>query len=336
MKSCILKITITDSVERLDQAILRTIKDLTQKESPVSRKQLKLLLHSIRLSAALKLPRGVHEIFLPTDLYQTLLSSRRQKVPALAAAGFHLPILYEDENLLILNKTSGIASLPLNEQENQTAVNFALQYEPKLQGIGTKGLEPGLVHRLDTETSGVLVFAKTQDYFEKLVHLWKQKGNPKGDELEKTKKVRKIYRAIVTPFLSSSQKTPLSLQGPFPITLDTPLARDRKSSKKMLALSTKGMPRSIRGKPLPAITQILNAKPFLDHYDLEIEIETGVMHQIRCHLSSSGLPILGDRIYSGAPASRLFLHSWKVELPLASNVQVVIEAPLPENWPGQF
>jgi 23S rRNA-/tRNA-specific pseudouridylate synthase len=111
----------------------------------------------------------------------------------------------------------------------------------------------------------------------------------------------------------------------------------------------------IRGRHLPALTRILEAQEIAESangflWDLSIEIQTGVMHQIRCHLHSVGWPILGDPIYhSPSPTDvieprtsspRLWLHAWKLELPTHTNsvhpneeARLRIEAGLPENWP---
>ena len=88
----------------------------------------------------------------------------------------------------------------------------------------------------------------------------------------------------------------------------------------------------IRGRPLEARTEILEvrrASRTQELYDLTVRIETGVMHQIRCHLASQGWPIQGDPIYRGAPSSRLWLHAWRLEIPPLLS----LEAALPDLWP---
>ncbi len=230
---------------------------------------------------------------------------------ALPNFSLSIPILYEDSQLLILNKPSGTPSAPIQAEETQTATNFAVGYFPLLAEIGRRGLEPGLLHRLDTGTSGALVFAKTQSEFERLLTLWKKH------------EVRKIYRAIV--------KNEEARHLPQEITF--PLAHDAKSSKRMISL-VPSKKRKFRGKPLPAETRILAALPLSSQnlLDVEVQIKTGVMHQIRCHLASVGFPILGDPIYRGEKADRLFLHAWKIGFPLASGEFFECEAPLPEEF----
>lgn len=245
-----------------------------------------------------------------------------------------MSILYEDRTLLILNKPSGTPSAPINELETETAVHLALNYFPQLQGVGDKPLEPGLVHRLDTGTSGALVFAKTQAEFQRLKQLWRER------------KVTKIYRAVAHP----AEDTPSPVLKRLPLRVDFPLAHHAKSKKKMIALTQPSM-RHFRGRPIPAVTHVLESFPLQQKaispelapglLDLTIEIETGVMHQIRCHLQALGMPIWGDPVYeraSAAPlvrATRLWLHAWKIGIPSASGELLQIEAPLPEDWPGR-
>jgi 23S rRNA pseudouridine1911/1915/1917 synthase len=256
-----------------------------------------------------------------------------------------LPVLFENEDLLILHKSSGTPSVPLQSHETRTAVSSALRYletagdasgKPSgkefLQSfiqIGKSSnhpLEAGLLHRLDTGTSGVLAFAKNQAEFDRIRSLWK------------TDQVRKFYRAIVQAGQSGQPK---SAQLPelkkLPFTITTPIGHDPKSSKRMLALDPEhsSRNRNIRGKPLDAITHILGAMPFeqgTQRWELQLEIETGVMHQIRIHLASVGLPILGDPLYGSNVAPRLFLHHERLELPLKTGTVLKVQAPLPSDW----
>jgi 23S rRNA pseudouridine1911/1915/1917 synthase len=235
-----------------------------------------------------------------------------------SARGSFLSIVYEDADLLVLNKASGIPSVPHSADETETAVGSALAHFPGLAGVGRGGLEPGLLHRLDTGTSGLLAFAKTNEAFMRLHEAWKSGG------------VRKIYRAWVEGD-ASKLKLPLSLE--------LTLAHHPESQKRMIVLPEDAK-RKYRGKPLHTRTvirsvsgpQSLDGKLFSD---LEIEIETGVMHQIRCTLAHLGFPIIGDPIYNldSAASSRLLLHAWKLILPLPGTKKPIeITAEIPENF----
>jgi 23S rRNA-/tRNA-specific pseudouridylate synthase len=96
-------------------------------------------------------------------------------------------------------------------------------------------------------------------------------------------------------------------------------------------------PPLIRGKPYPTITHISKSRALTGAHsglrDHEIEIKTGVMHQIRCTLAHLGSPILGDPIYGGPPSGRLWLHAWRLVLPLANGTELALESALPPEWP---
>jgi 23S rRNA pseudouridine1911/1915/1917 synthase len=231
-----------------------------------------------------------------------------------------VPVVYEDEDLLVLHKPSGLPSVSHSSEETRSASSAALARFPSLARIeGAKPLEPGLLHRLDTATSGLLAFAKSSSEFERLKTVWKNR------------EVTKIYRAVVVS--REGGRSGQSRMIPIPLTLSFPIGHPSDSSKRMLVLDPKHSRHAIRGKPLAAITHIRSVHPMPDNrFDLEIEIETGVMHQIRAHLSHEGFPILGDPLYGKSPhpqAPRLMLHAWKLELPLKSGTQLSLEALLP-------
>ncbi|MGE0615092.1 MAG: RluA family pseudouridine synthase [Bacteriovoracia bacterium] len=237
-------------------------------------------------------------------------------------------ILFEDECLLAIHKPSGVPSIRQTANDQGTVANFVLAYRPEQARLAVEShpaeLEAGALHRLDNGTSGVLLFAKTPEAFLALKAAWK-------------KSVRKLYRARC-----SAHPSPIAAPLPLPLTIDVPLARPRKSSRRVMPAVGTFSKRAISGKPLPAHTIVHAAKRHGEVWDLEVEIRTGVMHQIRCHLAHIGLPILGDEIYgekktapssSTASDSRLWLHAWRLcFLHPITGKETEIEAPLPANW----
>ena len=306
-----IKLDIAQGGTRVDHALKAEL----QAQAPgLSRSTLKewfkegrVLLNGKKVTASHELRTGPHKIEIK-DWHADALT------PAAATPstqGSFLPVVYEDEDILVLNKLSGIPSMPHQSDETETAVGSALARFPALKGVGKKPLEPGLLHRLDTGTSGLLAFAKSSDEFDRLRLSWKDGS------------VRKLYRAIVE--IQNRAPEP-------PLMITTPLGHDEKSAKRMRALPP-GENISIRGKPLPAKTRIISCRPVAGrNFDLHVEIFTGVMHQIRCHLSSMGWPVFGDPIYSNTTSSRLWLHHWRLSLPLKSGRPLQIEAPLPDGW----
>jgi 23S rRNA pseudouridine1911/1915/1917 synthase len=306
---------------RADQAILSALR---AEGVEISRQQLRtwieeghVLISGVRLSrAAQEISAGEYELTLPDPPGPPQAAAIRPE----ELAELDVPTVYEDRDLLVLHKPTGIPSMPQDSAESRTAVGVALAYCPAIAQVGRGaqgergGLEPGLIHRLDTGTSGLLVFAKHQDEYERLRLLWRERS------------IRKVYRAI-TP----SPDSPWSL----PLRIGTPLAHDAKSAKRMMAWTPDTRASAFRGKPLQAVTWIREARDlYAGGLDLTIEIETGVMHQIRCHLSTLGVPILGDPVYRGAPGHRLWLHAWQLYIPLADGAALHLIAALPPGWPS--
>lgn len=308
MEKKIFQLTIQEAPQRADLALLKRLQldfpHLSRARLKTWFQEKKIRLKEQPLKSSFELAPGFHEITLINcDLNLPQASASRH--------GSFLPVIYEDEDLLILHKASGIPSVPHSSEETETAVGSALSQFPDLVQIKNHPLEPGLLHRLDHETSGILAFAKNLSEFHRLKQDWKER------------KVKKIYRALASPLAPHDQ---------LPTEVRFPLAHDEKSSKKMIAISSPSI-RRFRGSPLPAVTKILSSKNISKSLmDVEIEIETGVMHQIRCHLASVGFPLLGDTLYKGPPSQRIWLHAWKLELPLKNQSKLLLESELPKSW----
>jgi 23S rRNA pseudouridine1911/1915/1917 synthase len=323
--SLTLILKIEKSITRLDQAILDMLRDTS---SGLSRNQLKTLFEEKRVRLA-GVSRPASWSLLPGSYEVELLGMSADSKSTQAQAspkGSFLPIAYEDDELLVLNKQSGVPSVPHSSQELDTAVGSALAHVPGLQGIGRGDLEPGLLHRLDTGTSGLLAFAKTQEAYDRIHEAWK------------SGKIKKIYRAWVEGDTRSIK---------FPTALELTLAHHPESQRRMIVLP-EGVKRKHRGKPLSTSTTLLDCHrqtrdTHPTYSDLEIEIKTGVMHQIRCTLAHLELPILGDPIYNSNESAgdktskRLLLHAWKLIFPagvLSSHQDkpLEIKAPLPDDF----
>lgn len=262
-------------------------------------------------------------------------------------------ILYQDQSLLILDKPSGLPSAPLpsasqlGKATQDTAVSLALLLCPELRLM--PGLEHGLLHRLDTGTSGCLAFAKTETAFE----FYKERWN--GGQ------VKKIYQALNgaastagDAHLSALLK-PEQLMRLLPYTVEWPMGHSAKSKKKMIALTPERAQKrhwiaQIRGEARPTLSRILSVKmegpnpevptakssneQLLDSQlssllRFEIQIETGVLHQIRCTLATLGYPILGDDLYGGQKHPRLCLHAMTLCLPKQDGTVLEVFSPVP-------
>ena len=199
-----------------------------------------------------------------------------------------LDIIYEDDEVLVINKPAGMVMHPAAGHTKGTLVHAALGHTSFSEGIGGK-MRPGIVHRLDKNTSGVVILAKNENS-----HLWLQKQF-------KLRKVRKHYLALV-------DKHPPTESGK----IIAPIYRDHVNRKKM-AVASKG-----EGKEAVTIYRTLLK---LGKYSfLEIQLLTGRTHQIRVHLSSIGSPITGDTVYGYSTPTialaRHFLHAKRLEIRL--------------------
>lgn len=220
---------------------------------------------------------------------QVLVTVPAAKPMELAAEEIPLEILYEDFHLLIINKPVGLVVHPAPGHEDGTLVNALLAHcEGNLAGIG--GIQrPGIVHRLDKDTSGALAIAKTD-----LAHQHLQAQF-------KAKTARREYLAIV-------YGAPAHLTG----TIEAPIGRHLTDRKKMAVV-----PESKGGRR--AVTHWQVAERFGNYTLMRFQLETGRTHQIRVHSAQMGHPVVGDPIYSagrsvGVNLPGQALHAWKLTL----------------------
>ena len=223
---------------------------------------------------------------------------------SLKAQNIPIQVLYEDNDIIVVNKPKGMVVHPANGNPDGTLVNAIMAIcKDSLSGIGGE-IRPGIVHRIDKDTSGVLIIAKND------------KANINLSEQIKNHEVEKTYIALVRGIVKENEAT-----------INMPIGRSTKDRKKM----------SVRKDGKNAITHFKVLKR-LDKYTLlEIKIETGRTHQIRVHLSEIGYPIIGDEVYSngknewGVKGQCLHAKSLRFKHPITGN-EMYIEAELPEYF----
>jgi 23S rRNA pseudouridine1911/1915/1917 synthase len=218
-----------------------------------------------------------------------------------------IPVLYEDTAVIALDKPAGMPSHALRTDETATVANFLLAYHPELIAVGKPG-EAGVVHRLDTDTSGVLLAARTQDAYDDLRQQFASHH------------VRKEYLAVVAGDVSAAG------------VVRAPIAHSRHNRRKMRVSSP------VNPDARAALTHYRPLERWRDATLLAVHIPTGVMHQIRVHLASIGHPVLGDRLYgmpaaAQLPAKRHMLHASGLGFTHPETGQAVsVSSPLPDDF----
>ena len=222
----------------------------------------------------------------------------------LKAQEIPIEIIYEDKDIIVVNKPKGMVVHPANGNPDGTLVNAIMAIcKDSLSGIGGK-LRPGIVHRLDKDTSGLLIIAKND------------KAHVNMSEQIKNHEVKKTYIALVKGIVKENEAT-----------IDMPIGRSISDRKKMAVTKN--------GKN--AVTHIKVLKRYKKYTLLEINIETGRTHQIRVHLSQIGYPIVGDEVYSNGKnefevtGQCLHAKSLEFEHPITKQ-KMKLEAPLPEYF----
>lgn len=218
-------------------------------------------------------------------------------------AAIPLNVLYEDEDLIVINKPPGLVVHPGAGQRERTLVNALIHHFPRLSGIGGKE-RPGIVHRLDKETSGCLVVAKNDEAHRGLSAQFQART------------VEKTYLALVGGKLRRSAGTIEEKIGRHPV------------ERQRMSVTSK------RGRAARTGYRVLSASDEISL--LECKLHSGRTHQIRVHLHHLGHPVLGDKVYGGRFAKmfpRQMLHAWKLGFQHPrSGARKNFEAPLPDDF----
>jgi 23S rRNA pseudouridine1911/1915/1917 synthase len=293
------EMTLEAAGERLDRVLAETLPDQ-------SRMQWQRLIREGQVTVDGQRARASYRILGGEKLEANIPAVVEAEVTAEAIP---LDIRYEDRDLIVVNKPPGMVVHPSLGHASGTLVNALLAHCPDLEGVGGER-RPGIVHRLDKDTSGLIIAAKHDHALWYLQNQFKQRT------------VTKVYRALVNG----------SLQPPEAL-IDAPIGRDPRHRKKMAVVSDE------RGDARPAQTSYRAIDYFADYTYVECRPHTGRKHQIRVHMAYIGYPIAGDTIY-GRRKDRLdlkrhFLHAAELTFRRPSDGEEVhVAAELPEDLAG--
>lgn len=286
-----MQLTIEHSGERLDRYLTRML-------SQLSRSRIQQLIRAglVTVDGRPSKPGMLVEAGMHVTLR---IPQTSPEAPPIARPS-PLEIIYEDSDLLVVAKPAGVVVHPGAGHTHNTLVNALLAHCPALATDDTN--RPGIVHRLDRDTSGLLIVAKTERTLEHLRAQFKQH------------RVQKRYLALV----HGRPPTPYGI-------IEAPVGRDPRRRQRMAVIPG--------GRAARTAYQQLTT---LGEYTLLcVTPETGRTHQIRVHLAWLGIPVAGDRVYGRrreqVPMPRQFLHAWQISFEHLSGVQLSLEAPLPAD-----
>lgn len=289
-----MKIIVQGEAERLDKYISKQKVEISRAMIQKLIEDNQILVNDKPQKASYKVQTGDEIIINIPEVKETDLKS--QDIP--------LDVIYEDDDILVVNKPKGMVVHPAVGNPDGTLVNAVMAHcKGKLSGIGGE-LRPGIVHRLDKDTSGLIIVAKND------------KAHINLSEQIQNREVKKVYLALVRGVIPENEAT-----------INMPIARSTKDRKKM-AVDKKGK---------VAITHFKVLERFKKYTYLEVAIETGRTHQIRVHMAEIGHPVVGDYTYSNGKnefnIQGQMLHAKSLEFkhPITGK-QMHLEAPLPEYF----
>lgn len=280
--------------KRLDLFVISVIKDLSRMNAKRLIEDGNVQVNSKNSKVSYKVQNGdIIEIHIPEAKQ---LDLKAQEIP--------IEVVYEDSDIIVVNKPKGLVVHPANGNWDGTLVNAIMAIcKDSLSGIGGE-VRPGIVHRLDKDTSGLLIIAKND------------KAHINMSNEIKNREVKKVYIALVRGIVAENEAT-----------INMPIGRSNKDRKKMAVVKN--------GKE--AITHFKVIKRFDKYTLLEVKIDTGRTHQIRVHLSEIGHPVVGDEIYSngknefGVHGQLLHAKSLDFKHPITGK-DMHLEAELPEEF----
>ena len=280
---------------------IRLDKAIAELDPDISRMTVQKLIEDDKILVNGKKEKASYKVKINDKI---IIEFEKPKESKLKAEEIPLNVIYEDNDIIIINKEKGMVVHPGNGNPDGTLANAIMaRCKDSLSGIGGE-IRPGIVHRIDKDTSGIIIVAKND------------KAHLNISEQIKEHKTTKTYLALVRGRVKENEAT-----------IDMPIGRSKKDRKKM-AVDKDGK---------NAVTHFKVLKRYSDCTLLEVVIETGRTHQIRVHLSEIGYPIIGDYTYSNGKnrfdVEGQMLHAYKIKFKHpTTNEEVEYTAELPKYF----
>ncbi len=280
---------------------IRLDKAIAELDPDISRMTVQKLIEDDKILVNGKKEKASYKVKINDKI---IIEFEKPKESKLKAEEIPLNVIYEDNDIIIINKEKGMVVHPGNGNPDGTLANAIMaRCKDSLSGIGGE-IRPGIVHRIDKDTSGIIIVAKND------------KAHLNISEQIKEHKTTKTYLALVRGRVKENEAT-----------IDMPIGRSKKDRKKM-AVDKDGK---------KAVTHFKVLKKYSDCTLLEVVIETGRTHQIRVHLSEIGYPIIGDYTYSNGKnrfdVEGQMLHAYKIKFKHpTTNEEVEYTAELPKYF----
>lgn len=279
--------------QRLDRFVADSLPEL-------SRNRVQQLIRAGQLRVDGELPKKVGQMLTPGT--RVVVRIPPPKESSLTPEPIPLDVIFENDDVLVVNKPAGMVVHPAAGHDSGTLVHAVLAHAPEIEGIGGEK-RPGIVHRLDKDTSGVIIVAKNER-----AHRFLQRQF-------RLREAHKMYLAL-------TDGHPPTPEG----RIEAAIGRDPSDRKRMAIVP--------QHKGRAAVSTYRTRNRYANHALLEVHPLTGRTHQIRLHLAFLGCPVVGDVVYGrrrpSLPLSRHFLHAYRLTITLpGEEVALTFEAPLP-------
>ncbi len=308
------KIDPSDQGSRLDKFLAERLEEYSRAAIQKMIKEKNILVSSNETKPSYKLKAG--------DIID--IKSATDKIELKPDPSINIEVLYDEKDFAVIDKPAGLVVYPGTKHEEKTLVNGLLAKWPEIRFVGEDPVRPGIVHRLDKDTSGIMIIAKNNEAFQYFKNLFKNR------------KIEKIYTALVFGHLAETDGSTLLTTGG---KIEFPIRRSKNNPIKQVAVAADKDPEGAR----EAITYFKVLKYFSDKNEnqytfVEAKPKTGRMHQIRVHLATLGHPIVGDNIYQTKQnkqppeISRQLLHASAIKFISQLGKEVEFTSTLPDDF----